>query len=132
MTKNEITDIVLRLSFKIHSSLGSGLLETVYKECLFYELTREGLYVEKEKGLPVLYETLKLPIGYRMDLFVENSIVVEIKSVDAFTDSHIAQILTYLKFSESEVGLLLNFKMASLKNGIKRVRRFKNPLIESA
>lgn len=118
---NEITGKIIGSSFKVHSGLGLGLLESSYKECLFYELTKNELFVEKEKPLPLLYEEVKLDIGYRVDLLVNRKVVVEIKSVDALNDVHVAQVLTYLKLSDSKVGLLINFNVADLKKGIKRL-----------
>ena len=118
---NELTGRIIGASFKVHSALGPGLLESSYKECLFYELSKEGLFVEKEKALPLVYEEIKLDIGYRLDLFVENKVVVEIKSIEAFTDVHTAQVLTYLKLTRCKVGLLINFNVADLKKGIKRL-----------
>jgi len=118
---NEISGKIIGSSFKVHSFLGPSLLESSYKECLFYELTKSGLFAEKEKPLPLIYEEIKLDIGYRLDLFVENKVVVEIKSVEAFTDVHNAQVLTYLKLSGCKVGLLINFNVANLKKGIKRL-----------
>jgi len=120
-TINELTGKIIGASFKVHSALGPGLLESSYKECLFYELSKEGLFVEKEKALPLVYEEIKLDIGYRLDLFVENKVVVEIKSIEAFTDVHTAQVLTYLKLTRCKVGLLINFNVADLKKGIKRL-----------
>ena len=120
-TINELTGKIIGASFKVHSALGPGLLESSYKECLFYELSKEGLFVEKEKALPLIYEEIKLDIGYRLDLFVENKVVVEIKSIEAFTDVHTAQVLTYLKLTRCKVGLLINFNVADLKKGIKRL-----------
>ena len=121
MTENEITERILKSAFRVHTALGPGLLESSYRECLAYEITQDGLYVEKEKPMPLIYREVKLDIGYRLDLLVERKVVVEIKVVEAFNDVHLAQILTYLRLSECKVGLLLNFHVASLKNGIKRV-----------
>lgn len=118
---NEITGKIIGASFKVHSELGPGLLESAYKECLYYVLTKSGVFVEKEKPLPLIYEEVKLDIGYRLDLFVENKVVVEIKSVEALTDVHTAQVLTYLKLTQRKVGLLINFNVADLKKGIKRL-----------
>jgi GxxExxY protein len=112
---------ILDCSFKIHSALGPGLLESAYEECLYYELVNKGLYVEKQKALPLIYNEVKLETGYRVDLFVENSVIVEIKSVDALADIHLAQILTYLKLSNCKLGLLANFNVLHLKDGIRRV-----------
>lgn len=118
---NDLTYQVIGAAYKIHSTLGPGLLENAYKESLFYVLVKEGLSVEKEKALPLLYETVRLDAGYRLDLLVENKVVVEIKAVEAFTDVHMAQVLTYLKLSGCKTGLLLNFNVADMKKGIKRI-----------
>jgi GxxExxY protein len=112
---------ILDCSFKLHSALGPGLLESAYTECLYYELEQSGYYVEKQKQLPLIYKEVKLDAGYRIDLLVEDSVVIEIKSVDALADIHLAQILTYLKLSGCKLGLLINFNVAHLKEGIKRV-----------
>lgn len=117
---NIITENVLKYAFRVHSELGPGLLESSYKECLFYELNKNGIYTEKEKALPLIYQDVKLEIGYRVDLIVENKVIIEIKAVEALTDVHTAQVLTYLKLSGCKVGLLLNFHTAHLKQGIKR------------
>jgi len=121
MTENEITEIILKCAFSIHSALGPGLLESVYKVCLAYELRLHGLFAEVEKPMPLAYKEIKLDAGYRLDLLVERKVVVEVKTVDNFTDVHISQTLTYLRLGNCKVGLLLNFKVASMKNGIKRV-----------
>ncbi len=118
---NQLTQLILNYSFKVHSLLGPGLLESSYKECLFYELNRNGIYTEKEKAMPLYYEEIKMDIGYRVDLLVENKVILEIKCATCFTDVHTAQLLTYLKLSNCKVGLLLNFKTVSLKHGIKRI-----------
>lgn len=97
------------------------MLESAYKACLAYELRKKGLIVEEEKPVPLIYEEIKLECGYRMDLLIENQVVVELKTVDSFTDVHFAQVLTYLRFSNKKVGLLINFNVKSLKEGIKRV-----------
>lgn len=120
-TENEISKIILDCAFKVHTALVPGLLESAYKECLFYELIKVGLLVEKEKALPLIYEAVKLDCGYRIDLLVENKVVIELKSVESFNDVHIAQTLTYMKLSNCKLGLLLNFYTKSLKNGIKRL-----------
>jgi len=121
MHENEISKEILNAAFKVHTALGPGLLESAYQECLFYELKKRGLQVEKEKPLPLIYEEVKLEIGYRVDLFVENKVIIELKSVEALNDIHLAQILTYLKLSDCKLGLLMNFNVKSLKLGIKRV-----------
>ena len=121
MEINLITHEILDSAYKIHSKLGPGLLESSYQACLVYELRKKGLKVEVEKPLPLIYEEVKLECGYRIDILVENQIVVELKTVEAFTDVHIAQVLTYLKLSGNNVGLLINFYTKSLKDGIKRL-----------
>ena len=121
MTTNQITQEILDSAFKVHTTLGPGLLESAYRSCLAYELRRKGLKVEEEKPLPLIYEEVKLECGYRIDMLVENEVIVELKTVNEFNDVHLAQVLTYLRLSEKHVGLLLNFYVKSLKNGIKRV-----------
>lgn len=120
MEINQITHEILDSAYKVHTSLGPGLLESAYKTCLAYELRKKGLKVEEEKPIPLIYEEVKLDCGYRLDLLVEGAVVVELKTVDAFTDVHFAQILTYLRFADKKVGLLINFNVKSLKDGIKR------------
>lgn len=119
--ENELSKIIINLAIEVHSHLGPGLLESAYQECLFYELNNAGLYTIKEKPMPVIYKDVKLDHGYRIDLLVENKVVLEIKTVDAFTDVHIAQMLTYLKLGDYKLGLLLNFNVATMKDGIKRI-----------
>ena len=121
MTENEISKIVFESALKIHRSLGPGLLESSYQECLLYELHKHGLIVDKEKALPLIYEDIKLEIGYRIDLFVEDKVIIEVKSVDKLNDIHLAQILTYLKLSDCKLGLLINFNVSLIKQGFKRV-----------
>jgi len=121
MTENEISKIVLDCAMKVHTNLGPGLLESAYQECLHYEINKRGLMALKEVPLPLVYEEVKLEIGYRIDLLIENKFIVEVKAVENLTDVHLAQILTYLKLSEIKLGFLINFNVASLKNGVKRV-----------
>lgn len=121
MTENELSKIIFDCALKVHRNLGPGLLESSYEECLYYELTKKGLNVEKQKPLPLVYEEVKLEIGYRIDLLVENKVIIEIKSVETLNDIHLAQILTYLKLSECKLGMLINFNVILIKNGIKRV-----------
>ena len=121
MKENEITEKIIGCAIKVHSNLGPGLLESAYKECLYFELVKSGLTVEKEKPLPLIYEEVKMDCGYRIDLLVENSVVIEIKSVEAINDVHAAQVLTYLKLSKCRIGLLINFNVVKLTNGIKRL-----------
>ncbi|MEY2701848.1 MAG: hypothetical protein RLY43_481, partial [Bacteroidota bacterium] len=105
----------------VHKQLGPGLLESAYQECLFHELKNKGLNVLKEKPMPIIYKEVKLDHGYRIDLLVNDSVVIEIKSVEFLTDVHTSQLLTYLRLGNYKLGLLLNFHVTTLKNGIKRV-----------
>ena len=116
----ELTHKIIGCAMEIHKLLGPGLLESAYEECLVYELINAGLLVERQKAVPVIYKEIKLECGYRMDMLVENTVVVELKTVDAFNDVHEAQVLTYMKFAMKPVGLLINFNVVLLKNGIKR------------
>ncbi len=119
--ENFISNKIIGLAIDVHKSLGPGLLESAYQECLYYELKNEGFKVEKEKPMPIVYKDIKLDHGYRIDLLVENKVVVEIKTVDALIDVHFAQVLTYLKLGNYKLGLLINFNVPLLKNGIKRI-----------
>jgi len=121
MTENEISRIIFDCALKVHKALGPGLLESAYEECLFYELNKTGLKVEKQKALPLIYEDVKLEIGYRLDIIVENKVIIEIKAVDSLNDVHLAQVLTYLKLTDCTLGMLINFNVSLIKNGIKRV-----------
>ena len=118
---NKISEQILRSAFKVHTALGPGLLEKAYEECLCYELKQAGLRAEKQKLLPLVYSDIKLEVGYRIDLFVEECVIIELKTVERLTDVHKAQLLTYLRLSQCKLGLLLNFNVLSLKDGIKRV-----------
>ena len=117
----ELTGSILKCAYKVHSVLGPGLLESAYEECLHYELDKIGLVAIKQKPMPLVYEEQKLDLGYRIDLFVEGKVIIEIKSVDALNPVHMAQLMTYLKLSGCRVGFLINFNVQSLKDGIKRV-----------
>ncbi|MTK52807.1 GxxExxY protein [Paludibacter sp.] len=121
MTEDQISKIILDCAFKVHTALGPGLLESAYRTCLAFELRKAGLKVEEERALPLIYEEIKMDCGYRIDLLIESKVVVELKTVECFTDVHIAQTLTYMKLSGSHLGLLINFYVKSLKNGIKRL-----------
>lgn len=120
MTENEISKIIIGKAIEVHKELGPGLLESAYQECLYYELTNLGLKVKKGKSLPITYKEIKLDHGYRIDLLVENKVVIELKTVEFLTDVHTAQILTYMKLGDYKLGLLLNFQVKLLKQGIKR------------
>ena len=121
MIDEELTQQILKCAFKVHTELGPGLLESAYEACLYYELVEEGLNVIRQKPQPLIYHDVKLDAGYVIDLFVENKIVVELKSVEALNDVHLAQVITYLKLTNQKFGLLINFNVKSLKDGIKRV-----------
>jgi GxxExxY protein len=121
MTENEISKIVFECALKVHRVLGPGLLESAYEECLFYELKKSNLKVEKQKALPLIYEDVKLDVGYRIDIIVEDKFIIEIKSVENLNEVHLAQLLTYLKLSDSKLGFLINFNVKLLKDGIKRI-----------
>ena len=121
MIESELTSKVISCAIEVHRILGPGLLESTYRECLFYDLALLGLNVEKEKSMPIIYKKVQLDHGYRMDLLVENKLVIEIKTVETFTDVHFAQILTYLRLGDYRLGLLVNFNVALLKNGLKRI-----------
>jgi GxxExxY protein len=117
----ELTSSILHCAYKVHSTLGPGLLESAYKECLHYELDKSGLKVIKQKPMPLVYDEKKLDLGYRIDLLIEGKVIIEIKSVDALNPVHFAQLMTYLKLSKCRIGFLINFNVLSLKDGIKRV-----------
>ena len=119
--ENELASIVFELGMKVHRKLGPGLLENVYLECLFHEIKKAGLSVVKQKALPLVYESVHLDAGYRVDLLVENCLIVEVKSVESLNDLHLAQLLTYLKLSNCKLGLLTNFNSVLFKDGVKRV-----------
>jgi GxxExxY protein len=121
MTENQIANQIIGCAIDVHKALGPGLLESAYQECLFYKLQQDGLVVEKEKSMPLVYEGIQLDVGYRIDLLVENKVVIEVKSTDGFKDIHLAQTLTYLKLGDYRLGLLINFNVVLLKQGIKRV-----------
>lgn len=117
---NEITGTILKKAYEVHTILGPGLLESAYEECLCYELIQLGMKVERQKALSVIYKGIKIDAGYRLDLVVNNQVIVELKSVEMLHPIHAAQLLTYLKLSRITCGLLINFNVKSLKDGIKR------------
>lgn len=120
-SENEISRIILDAAFRVHTALGPGLLESAYEACLAYELREAGLAVRTQVPLPVIYRDVKLDVGYRLDLLVEELVVVEIKAVESLAPIHHAQLLSYLKLSGKKLGLLVNFHVMHLKQGIKRV-----------
>jgi GxxExxY protein len=118
---NELTQIIIGKAIEVHKVLGPGLLESAYQECLYYELKEAGLKVQKEKPMPIVYKEVKLDHGYRLDLIVENQVVVELKTIEGFHPVHTAQMLTYLKLGNYKLGLIINFHVSLLKDGIKRL-----------
>lgn len=121
MSENELATAVFNGALKVHKALGPGLLERAYEECLFYELNQQGLKVEKQVPMPLVYEGVNMDIGYRVDLIVERKFIVEVKAVEALNDVHMAQVLTYLRLSGCKLGFLMNFNVIRLKDGVKRV-----------
>ena len=121
MTENEIATSIIGCAIDVHKSLGPGLLESAYQECLYYKLQKEGLKVVKEKPMPIVFEEVQLECGYRIDLLVEDKVVVELKSVEKLNKVHLAQTLTYLKLGDYQLGLLINFNVTLLKNGVNRI-----------
>ncbi len=127
MKHDEITEIILECAFEVHSQLGPGLMESCYEIPLVYELRLRGLKVEQQKELPLIYKGKKLGKTYRIDILVENKIIIEVKAVEYLMDIHTAQLLTYMKLTNCQVGLILNFNVPSMRKGIKRVVRNYNP-----
>ena len=121
MHENQIAKIAVDKAYHVHNELGPGLLESAYQACLAYELRNAGLNVGQEVGLPVVYKEVELDCGYRMDLWANEKLIIEVKSIDALHDIHMAQILTYLKLADNKLGLLINFNVKKIKDGIKRV-----------
>lgn len=118
---NKITETIIGVAIGIHKALGPGLLESAYEACMVYDLIQSGLKVEQQKPLPVIYREVKLECGYRLDLMIENEVIVEIKSVEKLLPIHKAQLMSYLKLSDCKVGLLINFNVELLKDGIQRI-----------
>ena len=121
MTENEIAKEIVDVAFKIHTTFGPGLLESVYETIMAYELQKHGLRVRRQQAIPVIYEDVKMDLGFRADLIVEDKVVVEIKSVEAIAPVHKKQLLTYLRLTDKRLGLLINFNVELIKNGITRV-----------
>ena len=121
MTENELAHRIIGLAIDVHNDLGPGLLERAYEECLFYKILKSGLHAEKQKRMPLVYDQVKLECGYRIDILVENKLVLEIKAVEALHDIFVAQVLTYLRLGDYKLGLLINFNEILLRNGIRRV-----------
>ncbi|GAB6007513.1 GxxExxY protein [Dysgonomonas reticulitermitis] len=118
--ERDLTERILRCAYTVHTELGPGLLESAYEACLFYELQQNGLIVERQVELPVEYKGIEIEAGYRIDLLIENKVILELKAVEEFKDIHTAQLLTYLKLAECKIGYLINFNVKSLRTGIKR------------
>lgn len=121
MTENELSKIIVNTAYQIHYELGPGLLESVYEEIMFYELCEQGLKVERQKEIPVIWDDLKMNVGFRADLIVENKVIIELKSVEAIAPVHPKQLLTYLKLTDLKLGLLINFNEPLIKKGITRI-----------
>jgi GxxExxY protein len=121
MTENELSKIIVDLAYQIHIKLGPGLLESVYEEIMYYEFQKCGIYVERQKGIPVFWEDIKMELGFRADLIIEKKVIIEIKSVEAIAPVHPKQLLTYLKITGLKLGLLINFNEVLIKNGITRI-----------
>ena len=121
MEINDITKVIIEESIKIHNDLGPGLLESVYEEVLHYRLVKRGFDVLRQVPIPVFYEDIKMDIGFRADLIIERTVIIEIKSIESLAPVHPKIMLTYLKLSNLKVGLIINFNVDLLKNGIKRV-----------
>lgn len=121
MTENELSKIIVDVAYKVHTKLGPGLLESVYEEILYFELTRLGLKVERQKGIPVIWNSLKMDIGFRADLIIEDKVIIELKSVEIIAPVHPKQLLTYLRITGIKLGLLINFNEALIKDGITRI-----------
>lgn len=124
MLINQVTNKIIGCALEVHKILGPGLLESVYEECLTHELLNKGLMVDRQLPVPVTFKNIRLECGYRIDLLVENSVIIELKSIDEFAPVHEAQILTYMKLANKEIGLLINFNVNLLKDGIRRYRYF--------
>ena len=121
MSENEISSKIIGAAIEVHKQLGPGLLESTYETCLAYELKQMGLDVKQQQALPVVYKEVKLDAGYRIDLLIENKVIIEIKSVEALADIHTAQLLTYLKLKDLKLGLLINFNSVRVVDGLKRI-----------
>lgn len=121
MTDSELTELIIGCAIKVHKFLGPGLLESAYEECLNYELNKNGLMVKRQVPIPVIYEEVRLDCGYRLDLLVNEKVILEIKSVEELNKIHLAQVLSYLKLSNHSLGLLINFNVTKLTDGIRRV-----------
>lgn len=121
MTENEISRVIYDCGLTVHKELGPGLLESAYEECLFYELSKTDLLVERQKPMPLKYQDIKMDVGYRVDLIIENKVIIEVKACEDLANVHLSQILTYLKLSGCKLGMLINFNTFLFKDGVRRV-----------
>ena len=121
MTENEISRIIVDVAYKVHSKLGPGLLESVYEEILYFEFVKLGLQVQRQKAVPLIWDDIKMELGFRADLIVENKVIIELKSIESIAPVHPKQLLTYLKITGIRLGLLINFNEALIKDGITRI-----------
>ena len=121
MTENELSNIIIGEAIHVHQQLGPGLLESVYETCLVHRLFKKGIKIETQKPIPLVFEEVRLEGGFRCDVFVENKVIIEVKAVDALNDIHLAQVLTYLRLTNVKLGLLMNFNVLKMKDGIRRV-----------
>jgi GxxExxY protein len=121
MNENELSNLIIGCAIEVHRTLGPGLLESVYENCLLYELEEKGIYVERQVELPIEYKHINLEVGYKIDLLVENKVIIELKSVKEIQPIHVAQLMTYLKLSDKKLGLLINFNEVKLVDGLKRI-----------
>jgi GxxExxY protein len=121
MSENEIGSLIVDSCFRVHKNLGPGLLESSYEACLLYELNKSGLNFYSQKALPIVYNDVKLSAGYRIDILVEEKVIIEIKSIETFNNVHLAQVITYLKLSGCKLGYLINFNVKYFKEGLKRI-----------
>ncbi len=121
MNENELSNLIIGCAIEVHRTLGPGLLESVYENCLLYELEEKGIFVERQVELPIEYKDKNLEVGYKIDLLVENKVIIELKSVKEIQPIHVAQLMTYLKLSDNKLGLLINFNEVKLVDGLKRI-----------
>ncbi len=121
MTENELSKVIVNTAYQIHTQLGPGLLESVYEEIMYFELKRQGFQVERQKAIPVMWNGLKMEIGFRADLIVENKVIIELKSVESLAPVHSKQLLTYLKLTDLKLGLLINYNENLIKDAIHRI-----------
>jgi GxxExxY protein len=121
VTENDLSKAIVHAAFTIHNQLGPGLLESVYEEIMYFELSKKGLSIARQKPVPVIWDTLKMELGFRADLVVENKVIIELKSVEAIAPVHYKQLLTYLKLTRLKLGILINFNENLIKNGIVRI-----------